>query len=224
MPRAERREQISLVIADDHPMVRRGLSAFVETAPDILLLEAVASGLEATRAVGEHAPDVLLLDLLMPEETAEETVRSVKSASPRTQVVILTSYEGSERVAELTRAGAISYVLKDSSPDELIDTIRRANRGEPTITPRVARTLLKSDTPTSDVHRLTPRELEVLQAIASGHSNRRIAEDLGITERTVKSHVGNVLSKLYLDDRTQAAVFAWREGVVDRDSTSAGVD
>ena len=116
----------------------------------------------------------------------------------------------------MTRAGAISYILKDSTPLELTDTIRRAHAGEPTITPRIARFLLQDQRRKSDFDNLTPREQEVLQAIASGHSNRRIADDFSIAERTVKSHVGNILSKLYLKDRTQAAVYAWQEGFVSK--------
>lgn len=213
-----RERSISVVIADDHAVVRRGLAAFIDTAMDIELCATASNGEEAVQAAAIHAPDILLLDLLMPGIAAEETIRSVKVQSPRTQVVVLTSHEGEERLASVTAAGAISYVLKDTPPHELLEVVRRAADGEGTITPRLAAYLLQgsSNDRLTEHNGLTPREIEVLKAIASGASNRKIAEDLQIAERTVKSHVSNILSKLYLSDRTQAAVFAWREGVVER--------
>lgn len=216
MPQGEGVPRIGLVIADDHPMVRRGLAAFVEMADDIELLAAVSSGDAAIEAVERNAADVLLLDLLMPGHDARHTVRTVKTVSPRTEVIILTSHEGAEYIADLTVAGACSYILKDTPPNALIETVRKAHAGERTITLRIARTLLAATAEDSAARHLTPREWEVLRAIASGHSNRTIAADLEITERTVKSHVSNILSKLYLEDRTQAAVYAWREGWVSK--------
>lgn len=203
----------TLVIADDHAVVRRGLGAYIEIAGDIELLGTAADGKEAVAAVKSSAPDVLLLDLLMPDQDARTTIRQVKKASPRTQIVILTSHEGGEQLSGVIRAGALSYVLKDTQPEELLSVIRRARRGEAVITPRLAKNLLAEGSAQREDD-LTERELEVLKAIASGYSNKHIAADLGITERTVKSHVSNILSKLYLSDRTQAAVYAWREGVV----------
>ncbi|MEO1367760.1 MAG: response regulator transcription factor [Acidobacteriota bacterium] len=209
--------RISLVVADDHAVVRRGLKAFIETEPDIELLEAADSGRRAVEAAARHSPDVMLLDLLMPDQEAAETVRQVKACSPRTQIVVLTSHEGEEQVVPVTKAGALSYVLKDTTPEQLIDAVRRAKGGQSTLSPRIDRKLLLEITeagepaPHGD---LTARELEVLRAVAEGFSNRRIAEEFGISEKTVKSHVSNILSKLYLADRTQAAVYAWRRGLV----------
>ncbi len=218
-------KQISLVIADDHEVVRRGLTAFIATATDIDLLEAASSGTEAVEACLRHAPDVVLLDLLMPDQDIETSVRQIKKVSPRTQIVILTSHEGDEHVVSVTRAGAISYILKDISPEDLIKAIRHACLGEATLSPRIARALLKAVHPSEKLsllhENLTNREMDVLQSIAEGHSNQAIAKILGITEKTVKSHVSNVLSKLYLNDRTQAAVYAWREGIVGKKKTTA---
>lgn len=204
---------LRLVMADDHEIVRRGLKAFIDTAGDIELVASVSNGADAVKAVRDTVPDVLLLDLLMPGQSAEQTVQKSKAASPRTQIVILTSHEGNEYLSDVIRAGALSYVLKDTDPADLLEVIRDARRGEATITPRLAASLLEDDTQARD-DGLTERELEVLKAIASGLSNKQISTQLGIAERTVKCHVSNILSKLYLSDRTQAAIYAWREGVV----------
>ncbi|MEM6554610.1 MAG: response regulator transcription factor [Pseudomonadota bacterium] len=206
-------DPIRLVIADDHDVVRRGLRAFIDLASDIDLVATGSNGQEAVAAVQQHAPDVLLLDLFMPGQDVETTIRGAKSASPRTQIVILTSHEGNEHLSSVIRAGALSYILKDTSPEALLSVIRSARNGEATITPRIAKTLLDHPKPIRE-DGLTEREIEVLKAIASGLSNKQIAADLDITERTVKSHVSNILAKLYLSDRTQAAIYAWREGVV----------
>lgn len=215
-------EKITLILADDHEMVRRGLIAFLATAKDIEVLAAVASGAEAVAAAGKHAPDVVLLDLLMPDQPAVETVRQIKRVSPRSQIIVVTSHEGDEYVVPTTQAGAISYLLKDTSPEDLIRAVRKAAAGESTLSPRIARALAtiiaraKTGETLEDQLRvdLTAREMEVLQCIAEGLSNIDIATRLGITEKTVKSHVSNILSKLYLTDRTQAAVYAWRKRIV----------
>ncbi len=207
---------ISLTIADDHAVVRRGLIAFIDMADDIEIVAVAKDGAGAVEAARAHAPDVLLLDLLMPDRPAAETIAAAKRASPDTQVVILTSHEGDEFLAGAREAGALSYVLKDTPPEDLISVIRKARAGKATITTRLAQSTEsrevedEGDAPEG----LTLRELQVLRAIADGRSNRRIADDLGITERTVKHHVSNILSKLYLTDRTQAAVYAWRQGIV----------
>lgn len=215
-------DRITLTIADDHPMVRKGLSAFLSTAPDIDVLDIGVCMADAVQAVERHAPDVVLLDLFMPDQPAVETVRQIKKASPRSQIVMLTSHEGDEYVLPLTQAGAISYILKDSTPEELITTVRNAAAGDTTISPRVAQALVKEikrgqAASQSPLHEdLTDREMDVLHCIAEGMSNSEIAGRLSITERTVKSHVSNILSKLYLTDRTQVAIYAWREGIVKK--------
>lgn len=215
-------DKITLTVADDHAMVRKGLSAFLATASDIEVLDIGTCGAEAVSAAGKYAPDVVLLDLFMPDQPAVETVRQIKKVSPRSQIIMLTSHEGDDYVLPMTQAGAISYILKDTTPEELVRAVRRAAVGESTISPRIAKALVKvlahaRAARESQFHDdLTDREMEVLQCIAEGSSNLDIATRLGISEKTVKSHVSNILSKLYLTDRTQAAVYAWREGIVKK--------
>jgi two-component system, NarL family, response regulator LiaR len=212
------KDKITLTIADDHAVVRKGLSVFMATATDIEVLDIGTCGADAVRAVKKYAPDVVLLDLLMPDQPAVETVRQIKKISPRSQIVMLTSHEGEEYVVPVMQAGAISYILKDSKPEELIVSVRKAAIGESTISQRIAKALMnivsKSHTEEILYEELTAREMEVLQLIAEGMSNMNIGIKLSITEKTVKSHVSNILSKLYLTDRTQAAVYAWRKGLV----------
>lgn len=215
-------DNITLILADDHEMVRRGLTAFLATAPDIEVMAVAACGAEAVEAAKTHAPDVVLLDLFMPDQPAVATVRQIKKVSPRTQIIIVTSHEGDEHVAPATQAGAISYILKDTTPEYLVLAVRKAAAGEGTLSPRIARALMTVVTRTGSAkaraehfhEELSDREMEVLHCIAEGLSNMKIAARLGISEKTVKSHVGNILSKLYLTDRTQVAVYAWREGLV----------
>jgi NarL family two-component system response regulator LiaR len=211
-------ERITLILADDHAVVRKGLTAFLATATEIELLDVAGCGAEVVNAARNHAPDVVLLDLFMPDQPAVETVRQLKKVSPRSQIVVLTSHEGDEYVMPVTQAGAISYILKDTTPDDLIAAVRRAATGESTLSSRVAKALMHIVTTSKggeELHdELTQREMEVLQCIAEGLANIDIAKRLEISEKTVKSHVGNILGKLYLTDRTQAAIYAWREGIV----------
>lgn len=215
-------ERITLIIADDHAMVRKGLTVFLETAGVFEIMAVAESGGQAVAAAQQHAPDVVLLDLFMPDQPAVETVRQIKKVSPRTQILMVTSHEGDDYVVPTMQAGAISYLLKDTSPEDLVEAVRKTAMGESTLSPRVAKALMTVVTGQtagkvgeSQLHEdLTKREMEVLQCIAEGLSNMEIAARLFISEKTVKSHVGNILSKLYLTDRTQAAVYAWREGIV----------
>ncbi len=215
-------EPITVILVDDHSMVRMGLKAYFSTLPDIQVIGEASSGQEAVKLVAQHAPDVVLMDLIMPGMDGVEATRQVKKASPRTQIIVLTSYHEDEHIFPAIRAGALSYVLKDIDPDDLADAIRKARAGEAVLNPRVAARLVKEmrgsrpDT-TNPFTELTDRELDVLREIAAGKSNQEIAQALVISEKTVKSHVTNILDKLHLADRTQAAVYAWREGVVRRD-------
>lgn len=217
-------EKITLILADDHAMVRKGLTAFLATAQDIEVMAVAACGMEVVAAAKKHAPDVVLLDLFMPDQPAVETVRQIKMVSPRSQIIMVTSHEGDEYVVPMTQAGAISYILKDTTPEDLIRAVRKAAVGESTLSPRIAKALVAvvtrvraEKTQEDQFHEdLTEREMEVLQCIAEGLSNMDIAARLNISDKTVKSHVGNILSKLYLTDRTKAAVYAWREGIVKK--------
>jgi NarL family two-component system response regulator LiaR len=217
-------EPITVLIVDDHKVVRGGVRAFLETQPDITVVGEAESGEAAVQLVTEHAPDVVLMDLVMPGLDGVEATRLVKQASPRTQVIVLTSYHQDEHIFPAIRAGALSYLLKDVGPEELADAVRKAAAGDAVLHPRVAARVVQElhgarpDEP-NPFTELSERELDVLRVIADGLSNAEIAERLVISEKTVKSHVSNILSKLHLADRTQAAVYAWREGVVRRNDS-----
>lgn len=212
---------ISIIIVDDHEVVRNGIRAYLETLPEFHVLGEAASGEEAVQLVGDLIPDVVLMDLIMPGMDGIETTRAVKKISPRTQVVVLTSYHEDEHIFPALKAGAISYILKDMKMDKLAEALQRAIRSEVTLHPLVAARVLRNlrgesggeETIYAD---LTERELDVLKLIANGLSNNQIAMELVISENTVKGHVSNILSKLHLADRTQVAVYAWQKGIVRR--------
>jgi NarL family two-component system response regulator LiaR len=213
---------ITILIVDDHEVVRKGVRAYLETLPEFNVVGEAASGEEAITLVKDQVPDVVLLDLIMPGMDGVETTRRVKAISPRTQVVVLTSYHEDIHIFPALKAGAISYILKDMKMDKLVDTLHRAVDGEVTLHPRVAARVLQNlrgeDGETSQLFTdLTDRELEVLKLIANGLSNNQIAETLVISENTVKGHVSNILSKLHLADRTKVAVYAWQQGIVQRE-------
>jgi NarL family two-component system response regulator LiaR len=215
-------DPITVLLVDDHEIVRRGVRAFLETQEDITVVAEAGGGEEAVRLAVEHAPDVALMDLIMPGMDGVEATRRLTTRSPRTNVVMLTSYHDDEHVFPAIRAGALSYVLKEVGPEELADAVRKAAAGEAVLHPRVAarvvRELHGARREDPNVFReLSDRELEVLKLIAGGLSNAEIAGRLYVSEKTVKSHVSNILGKLHLADRTQAAVYAWRQGVVRRD-------
>ena len=177
---------------------------------------------EAINLVSELIPDVVLMDLIMPGMDGVETTRQIKRISPRTQVVVLTSYHEDAHIFPALKAGAISYILKDMKMEKLVDVLHRAVQGEVTLHPRVAIRVLQNirgENPDAEplFTDLTERELEVLKLIASGLTNSQIAEKLVISENTVKGHVSNILSKLHVADRTQVAVYAWQRGIVQRD-------
>jgi len=213
---------ITVMIVDDHEMVRRGACSYLEAQPDISVVAQAGSGEEAVTLAQEFVPDVVLMDLVMPGMDGVEATRRVKNASPRTQIIVLTSFHQDEYIFPALQAGAISFLLKDVKASELLDAIRRAARGEATLHPRIAARVIKAfrslepgeATPFTT---LTERELEVLKLIAKGYPNDKIAEQLVISVGTVKGHVSNILSKLHLVDRTQAAAYAWQEGIVRRE-------
>jgi len=214
-------DKISLLITDDHALVRQGIRAFLELQPDLIVVGEADSGEAAARMAAELAPDVVLMDLVMPGIGGVEATPGVKQVSPHSQVIVLTSYHEDEFIFPALRAGALSYVLKDVGPDELADTVRKAARGESVLHPRVAARVVQElrgtrrDAPNLFTD-LSDRELEVLRLIADGRSNAEIAELLVISEKTVKGHVSNILGKLHMMDRTQAAVYAWQQGLVAR--------
>lgn len=215
-------EQITVLIVDDHQVVRQGVRTFLESQPDITVVAEAESGEAAAQLATEHAPDVVLMDLLMPGMDGVTATQQVKQVSPRTQIIVLTSYHQDEHIFPAIRAGALSYLLKDAAPKELVEAVRKAARGEAVLHPRVAARVVQElhgaqQDSVNPLTTLSDREMEVLRLIADGLSNVEIAEALTISDKTVKSHVSNILGKLHLVDRTQAAVFAWRKGVVRRD-------
>lgn len=214
-------EQITVLIVDDHQIVRQGVRTFLESQPDMTVVAEAESGAEAARLAAEHAPDVALMDLVMPGMDGVTATQQVKQVSPRTQVIVLTSYHQDEHIFPAIRAGALSYLLKDAAPRELVEAVRKAARGEAVLNPRVAARVVQElhgaqQDAANPLTTLSERELDVLRLVADGLSNTDIAEKLMISDKTVKSHVSNILGKLHLVDRTQAAVFAWRKGVVRR--------
>lgn len=217
-------EPISVLIVDDHPVVRQGIRTFLETQPDIVIVGEAGSGREALAIVREQVPDVALVDLVLPEIDGVEVTRQIRRVSPRTQVVVLTSYDDDQYIFPALQAGAISFILKEVTPAELLEAIRRAARGEAVLHPRVALRVIREVRGGSALinpfTELTKRELEVLKLVAEGLSNAEIADCLFITQKTVKDHISNILSKLHLADRTQAAVYAWRQGLMQRPAES----
>jgi NarL family two-component system response regulator LiaR len=215
---------ITVLIVDDHAVVRQGVRASLDAREEFAVVGEAESGAEAVRRVADVVPDVVLMDLLMPDMDGVEATRQIKRLSPRTQVVVLTSHHDDDHIFPALRAGAISYLLKSVKMDELAEAVRRAAQGEATLHPRVAARVIqelqgaKGDRDTlNPFAELTDRELEILKLIATGMTNHEMTTHLVISEHTVKGHVSNILSKLHLADRTQAAVFAWREGVVRRE-------
>jgi NarL family two-component system response regulator LiaR len=215
-------DAITVMIVDDHEMVRRGASSYLEAQPDISVVAQAGSGEEAVKLAQEFVPNVVLMDLVMPGMDGVEATRKVKDVSPRTQIIILTSFHQDEYIFPALQAGAISYLLKDVKATELVEAIRRAARGEATLHPKIAARVIKTfrsldPEEATPFITLTEREMDVLKLIAKGNSNERIAEQLVISMGTVKGHVSNILSKLHLVDRTQAAAYAWQEGIVRRE-------
>jgi DNA-binding NarL/FixJ family response regulator len=212
-------DPITVCLVDDHAVVRQGVRAFLAAQPDIIVIGEAGTGAEAMRLVTACTPMVALVDLVMPEMDGVEITRRIKQISPHTQVIVLTSFLTDEHLFPAIRAGALSYLLKDAGAEEIAAAIRKAARNEAVLHPRIAARLAQEvrggrQRPTNPFTELSDRELDVLRLIAEGLSNAQIAERLVIGEGTVKTHVTNILGKLHLVDRTQAAIFAWREGVV----------
>jgi NarL family two-component system response regulator LiaR len=207
-----------VLIVDDHGVVRQGLRTYLELLDDMEVVGEAGNGFEALAQVRQLQPDVVLMDLVMPEMDGIEATRQISVISPSTRVIVLTSFADDEKVFPAIKAGAAGYLLKDVSPPDLANAIRAVQAGETHLHPDITKKLvaqLASPKPDREPvpDDLTPRELEVLRLIAQGMSNRQIALALSISEKTVKTHVSHILSKLHLADRTQAAIYAHRHGV-----------
>lgn len=212
---------IRILIVDDHEVVRRGFRALLDEFEDMEVVGEADNGIEATQLVESEEPDVILMDLIMPEMDGVEATRQISEKKTKARILVITTYSGDDHVIPAIKAGAHGYLLKDSGSDQLVEAIRQVHRGEPALHPDIARTLIQEirpevpDKATPDP--LTARELEVLSLMAGGLSNREIAGRLFIAEVTVRSHISRILDKLHLANRVQATLYALREGVIDLD-------
>jgi NarL family two-component system response regulator LiaR len=220
-------EKIRVFVTDDHAIVRNGIRAVLALEPDMEFVGEAENGREAVARVGQIRPDVILMDLVMPEMDGIEAIRQITSADPGARVLVLTSFAADDKVFPAIKAGALGYLLKEAGSDELLDGIRKVHRGETSLHPSIARKLLDEVTRPRQDERLTEdpltdRELDVLRLLAKGRSNREIAAELVISEATVRTHVSNILGKLHLASRTQAALYALKEGLASLDDVDAG--
>jgi two-component system, NarL family, response regulator LiaR len=212
-------EPIRVLVVDDHAVVREGLRAFLELQDGIVVVAEAADGREAVETAVRLRPDVVLMDLVMPRLDGVTAMRELRESLPEARVIVLTSFLDDDKLLPALRSGAAGYLLKNAKPEELVRAVRAAYAGEALLDPVVGARLvatLAADGGEEPLDRLTPREREVLVLIGRGFPNKRIALELGLAEKTVKTHVGHVLAKLGVTDRTQAAVLAVRAGLVPR--------
>jgi NarL family two-component system response regulator LiaR len=213
-------EKISVLIVDDHELVRQGIETFLNLQPDIEIVASVANARQAIKQVTELVPDIILMDLNLGEGmNGIEATIEVKAISPQSKVIVLTSFHSDEFIFPAIKAGALSYLLKDIEPTELADVIRKGALGQAVLAPIVAKRIVEEMQPQDKEiipkhSQLSPRELEILKLIAEGYNNQEISDSLNIAIKTVRSHVSNILSKLHLRDRTQAAIHAWKKGLI----------
>lgn len=206
-------DPVRVLIADDHAVVRQGLRTFLALHDDLEVVGEAGDGEETLRQVEALLPDVVVIDLVMPKVDGIEAIRRIRDVTPSTRVLVLTSFLDDEKLFPAVKAGAAGYLLKDVEPSALADAIRSVARGEALLHPAVAGRVMDelAGRRPAPVEQLTERELDVLRLLARGLSNKAIALELGVSEKTVKTHVSNILAKLHLADRTQAALYAVRE-------------
>jgi len=212
---------IRVLVVDDHAIIRKGVRAVLDLVPDVDLVGEAENGVQAVKLEQELIPDVVLMDLMMPEMNGIECIKQIKAQRPKARILVLTNFAGEEMIFPAIKAGAMGYHLKDSSPEALIDAIRQVNQGVAALHPSIAKKVLEEFHNTEKQHLseepLTHRELEVLRLLAQGLENKEIAEQLVISDATVRTHVSNILGKLHLASRTQAALYALREGFASLD-------
>lgn len=213
-------EKITLLVVDDHELVRHGIESFINLHADIEIVASVANAAQAIKQTEKHLPDVVLMDLNLGEgPNGIDATREIKAICPQSKVIVLTSFHNDDYLFPAIKSGALSYLLKDIEPIELVDAIRRAALGQAVIAPIVAKRIIEEMQPEAKENlpkhsKLSKRELEILKLIGEGYSNQEIAISLDIVVKTVRTHVSNILSKLHLRDRTQLAIHAWRKGLV----------
>ena len=212
---------IRALVVDDHAIIRKGMRAVLELVPDIELVGEAENGRQAVKLDAELSPDVILMDLMMPEMNGIECIKQIKTQHASARILVLTNFAGEDMIFPAIKAGAMGYHLKDSSPEALIEAIRQVSRGVASLHPSIAKKLLDELNHAEKQHlpdeSLTQREVEILRLLAQGLENREIAEKLFISEATVRTHVSNILGKLHLASRTQAALYALREGIASLD-------
>jgi two-component system, NarL family, response regulator LiaR len=211
------RKPIRLLIVDDHTIVRKGIKVLLATDKDMQVVGEAENAAEAVQKAAELCPDVILMDIVMPGVDGIEATRRITAARPKSRILVLTSFAADDKVFPAVKAGALGYLLKDSSPEQLLEAIRQVHRGEPSLEPSIARKVLQELSGKQTANPLTERELEVLRLIAQGMSNKEIASKIFVAEWTVRSHVSNILGKLHLASRTQAALYALRNGLASLD-------
>jgi NarL family two-component system response regulator LiaR len=217
--------RVRVLVVDDHAIVRKGIRALLSEAEGFEVVGEASTGQEAVLRAQETHPDVILMDVLMPGMDGIEATRLITSRQPKTRILVLTSFAADNKVFPAIKAGALGYLLKDSSPEELVRAIRQVHRGEPSLHPTIARKLLQEIARPAELQpapeALTDREMTVLRLIAQGLSNQEIADRIAVSEPTVRTHVSRILGKLHLASRTQAALYAVREGLTDPDEAGA---
>jgi NarL family two-component system response regulator LiaR len=213
---------IRVLVVDDHAIIRKGMKAVLEVTPDMQLVGEAENGLEAVELDEKLHPDVILMDLAMPEMDGIEAIQRIRTRRPEARILVLTTFAGEDMIFPAIKAGALGYHLKDSTPEALVEAIRQVYQGEAALHPTIARKVLRELlTPTErplTANPLTGRELEVLRLVAQGLENKKIADKLVISEATTRTHVSNILGKLHLASRTQAALYALREGLASLDT------
>jgi NarL family two-component system response regulator LiaR len=214
--------KIRVLIVDDHQVVREGLRTILSMEPDIELLDEAKDGFEAVKKALDLAPDVVLMDLAMPGKNGIEAIREIKGKKPGIRILVLTSFSEDDLVFSAIEAGALGFLLKDTTSETLVHAVRVVNRDEPSLHPEVLRKLMKSKSPKAEldepVVNLTRREQQVLDLLAKGLSNKEIADQLVLSELTIRSHVSSILAKLNQENRTQAALYALRRGLVTKET------
>jgi NarL family two-component system response regulator LiaR len=218
-------EPIRILIADDHAIVRRGLQTLIASEPGMALVGEAADGVEVVLKARTLQPDVILVDMIMPRQDGLAAIQQIKQENPAARILVLTSFADDDKLFPAIKAGALGYLLKDSSPEQLLQAIRDVHQGKSSLDSSVAARLIRElNRPTQlplSADPLTEREIEVLKLVAQGCTNHEIAQTLVLSERTVGNHINNILGKLHLANRTQAALYALREGLAKLDAPSA---